>query len=132
MSPIQTLFTLGYFFPCTLCMYTCNEVICNLNLPLSLLPPSLSPSLPPSPFLSPPYPSLLSPPPIPPFSLPPLPPGRVLVGVDSDHHAELLLRLPPPQGEDASAAGAASEGDQPHGVPGGVQLVHLPATPQPE
>lgn len=38
----------------------------------------------------------------------PLCPFRVLVGMDPHHHAQLLLCLPTPEGQDASPAGTAA------------------------
>lgn len=55
---------------------------------------------------------------------------RVLAGVDPYHHAQLLLRIPSPACEDAAPAGAASARDQPHGLPGGLQLLRVPTSPK--
>lgn len=60
--------------------------------------------------------------------LPPLP-IRVLVGMDPYHHAQLLLCLPTPEGQDAAPAGTAPTRDQPHGLPGSLEFPNLaPAT----
>lgn len=69
-----------------------------------------------------------------PLSAPPhtLRPFRVLVGMDPHHHAQLLLCLPTPEGQDASPAGTAATRDQPDGLPGGLQLPDLPPTAQSE
>lgn len=59
----------------------------------------------------------------------PLCPFRVLVGMDPYHHAQLLLCLPTPEGQDASPAGTAATWDQPDGLPGSLEFPHLsPAT----
>lgn len=58
--------------------------------------------------------------------------NRVLVGMDPHHHAQLLLCLPTPQGQDASSAGTTPAGDQPHGLPGSLQFLHFSSSIKPK
>lgn len=62
----------------------------------------------------------------------PLCPFRVLVGMDPHHHAQLLLCLPTPEGQDASPAGTAATWDQPDGLPGSLEFPDLSPTAQSE
>lgn len=61
-----------------------------------------------------------------------VPLNRVLVGMDPHHHAQLLLCLPTPQGQDAASAGTTPAGDQPHGLPGSLQFLHFSSSIKPK